>query len=193
MDGIAQGTAGAPRHSRDMVGRGAYRPRPQMQSFDPATTALLVLDPVNDFLSEGGAGWEMTKATVKAHDVIGHLREAVAAARRKGIPVLYGPMAYTQEDYADGKLQCRCWCCAAGTGRTGRDRGLRPAVRCRFFGGGARRMGRDASPGPLGVHRQHAAAARSRVGISPVLQMLVLPPIVFKFSAWWLAARRGKA
>lgn len=31
------------------------------------------------------------------------------------------------------------------------------------------------------------------VGISPVLQMLVLPPIVFKFSAWWLAASRGKA
>lgn len=50
----------------------------------------------------------MTKSTVKAHDVIGHLRQAIDAARRRGIPVMYGPMAYPQEDYASGKLQCRC-------------------------------------------------------------------------------------
>ncbi len=37
-------------------------------SFPPDRTALLVIDPVNDFLSEGGAGWEMTKNTVKLHD-----------------------------------------------------------------------------------------------------------------------------
>lgn len=29
------------------------------------------------------------------------------------------------------------------------------------------------------------------VGVSPVLQMLVLPPIVFKLSAWWLDVRRS--
>ncbi len=34
-------------------------------SFPPNRTALLVIDPVNDFLSEGGAGWEMTKTTVE--------------------------------------------------------------------------------------------------------------------------------
>lgn len=28
------------------------------------------------------------------------------------------------------------------------------------------------------------------VGISPVLQMLMLPPIVFKISAWWLGKRQ---
>lgn len=27
------------------------------------------------------------------------------------------------------------------------------------------------------------------VGVSPVLQMLMLPPIVFKISAWWLGKR----
>ncbi|MBA3477960.1 MAG: cysteine hydrolase [Lautropia sp.] len=69
---------------------------------------LLVIDPVNDFLSEGGAAWEMTKGTVNSHDVIGHLRQAMDAARSKGIPVVHGPMAYTEEDYADGRLQCRC-------------------------------------------------------------------------------------
>lgn len=76
--------------------------------FPPERTALLVIDPVNDFLSEGGAAWDMTKHTVQVHDVIGHLRRAIDGARSRGIPVLYGPMAYTEEDYADGKLQCRC-------------------------------------------------------------------------------------
>lgn len=45
--------------------------------FSPTRTALLVIDPVNDFLSDGGAGWEMTKATVKMHNVIGHLKQAI--------------------------------------------------------------------------------------------------------------------
>lgn len=75
--------------------------------FSPPRTALLVIDPVNDFLSEGGAGWEMTKATVRMHDVIGHLKRAIEGARERGIPVLFGPMAYTAEDYADGELQRR--------------------------------------------------------------------------------------
>lgn len=108
MNAAMHGTAGSPQSSRDMVGRGTYRVPPQSPTFDPASTVLLVIDPVNDFLSEGGAGWEMTKGTVKAHDVIGHLRQAIDAARRKGIPIIYGPMAYTQEDYASGRMQCRC-------------------------------------------------------------------------------------
>jgi nicotinamidase-related amidase len=75
--------------------------------FPKGGTALLVIDPVNDFLSEGGAAWDMSKTTVKLHDVVGHLRQAIDGARARGVPVLFGPMAYTEEDYADGKLQCR--------------------------------------------------------------------------------------
>jgi nicotinamidase-related amidase len=70
-------------------------------------TALLVIDPVNDFLSEGGAGWEMAKRTVELHDVVGNLRRVIARARENGIPVLFAPMAYTAEDYADRELQRR--------------------------------------------------------------------------------------
>lgn len=92
----------------DRQGAGAYRPRSSGMQFDPSNTMLLVIDPVNDFLSEGGAAWEMTKNTVRSHDVVGHLRQAMDAARSKGIPVVHGPMAYTEEDYADGRLQCRC-------------------------------------------------------------------------------------
>ena len=70
-------------------------------------TALLVIDPVNDFLSEGGAAWDLTKTTVRKHDVVGHLRQAIDGARRRGIPVLFGPMAFTAEDYAEAQLQRR--------------------------------------------------------------------------------------
>jgi nicotinamidase-related amidase len=75
--------------------------------FPQARTALLVIDPVNDFLSEGGAAWEMTKTTVEKNDVVGNLKRVIEAARAQGIPVLFGPMAYTEEDYADEKLQRR--------------------------------------------------------------------------------------
>jgi hypothetical protein len=49
-------------------------------SFPPNRTALLVIDPVNDFLSEGGAGWELTETTVMKHDVVGHLKQAIEGA-----------------------------------------------------------------------------------------------------------------
>ena len=75
--------------------------------FPRARTALLVIDPVNDFLSEGGAAWEMTQTTVEKNDVVGNLKRVIEAARAKQIPVLFGPMAYTEEDYADEKLQRR--------------------------------------------------------------------------------------
>ena len=76
-------------------------------SFPPERTALLVIDPVNDFLSDGGAGWELTENTVKMNDVIGHLRLALEGARARGVRVLFGPMAYTEEDYANEQLQRR--------------------------------------------------------------------------------------
>ena len=75
--------------------------------FDPQRTALLVIDPVNDFLSEGGAAWEMTKSTVKKNNVVSQLQRLISATRAAGVPVLFGPMAYTEEDYADARFQQR--------------------------------------------------------------------------------------
>ncbi len=76
-------------------------------TFPPGCTALLVIDPVNDFLSEGGAAWDMTETTVKLHDVVSHLKDAIEGAREHGVPVLFAPMAYTEEDYANEELQRR--------------------------------------------------------------------------------------
>ncbi len=75
--------------------------------FPPERTVLLVIDPVNDLLSEAGAAWALTRGTVNKHDVIGHLAQAVDGARGRGIPVLFAPMAYTRADYADEQLQRR--------------------------------------------------------------------------------------
>lgn len=76
-------------------------------SFPLDKTTLLVIDPVNDFLSEGGAAYELTKNTLKLQNTIDHIKQAIEGARAKGIPVLFGPMAYTEDDYADEKLQKR--------------------------------------------------------------------------------------
>lgn len=86
----------------------SYRPKAESAiGFPRDRTALLLIDPVNDFLSEGGAAWEMTKTTVKLHDVVGNLKRALEGARAHGIPVLFGPMAYTEEDYRDMALHRR--------------------------------------------------------------------------------------
>ena len=86
---------------------GTYRAKGERPTFVPEQSALLVIDPVNDFLSEGGADWDMARTTVEKHDVVGHLKRAIEGARQRGIPVLFGPMAYTAEDYGNEELQRR--------------------------------------------------------------------------------------
>lgn len=83
------------------------QPGAARSDFDPARTVLLVIDPVNDFLSEGGAAWELTKHTVEMNHVVKNMRRAIDAARAAGIPVIYGPMAYTEEDYGHDGWQHR--------------------------------------------------------------------------------------
>jgi len=88
--------------------KATYLPKEENNtSYPPDRTVLLIIDPVNDFLSEGGAAWELTKKTVQMHNVIENLQRVIAGARVKGIPVFYGPMAYTEEDYANEHLQKR--------------------------------------------------------------------------------------
>jgi len=49
--------------------------------YDPTRTALLVVDPYNDFLSEGGKLWPRLKEVAESRQLIPHLRETLAAAR----------------------------------------------------------------------------------------------------------------
>jgi ureidoacrylate peracid hydrolase len=94
------------RHGKKRVA--TYLPKEEVEiSFPPNRTALLIIDPVNDFLSEGGADWDMTKTTVEMNNVIENLKRLIKEGREAGIPVLFGPMAYTEEDYAKEHLQRR--------------------------------------------------------------------------------------
>jgi nicotinamidase-related amidase len=59
--------------------------------YDPATTAILLVDPYNDFLSEGGKLWPRVRATAEAVQLLDHLRAAVAAARAGAFRVIFVP------------------------------------------------------------------------------------------------------
>jgi ureidoacrylate peracid hydrolase len=97
-----------PTRPNDPNSKATFLPKTESTlSFPLDKTALLVIDPVNDFLSEGGAAYELTKNSLKLHNMIDHLKKAIEGARVKGMPVLFGPMAYTEDDYADEKLQKR--------------------------------------------------------------------------------------
>ncbi len=94
--------------SHDSRCGGTYRLKGEPTTgFVPSQTALLVIDAVNDFLSEGGADWDMARSIVEKHDVVGHLEQAIEGARQRRIPVLFAPMAYTAEDYQNEELQRR--------------------------------------------------------------------------------------
>ena len=54
-------------------------------------TAILIVDPFNDFLSEGGKLWSKTKDTVNAVNLIQNLKSILSAARSFGIKRIYVP------------------------------------------------------------------------------------------------------
>jgi nicotinamidase-related amidase len=58
-------------------------------TYDKESTALLVIDPYNDFISEGGKLWERLKSVADANDCIPHMLQVLNAARRAGLRVFY--------------------------------------------------------------------------------------------------------
>jgi nicotinamidase-related amidase len=53
--------------------------------------ALLVIDPLNDFISEGGKLWPYTKDVLARLDVVGNLVRLTDWARAENVPVVYVP------------------------------------------------------------------------------------------------------
>lgn len=58
---------------------------------DRHCTGLLLVDPYNDFLSEGGKLWPLVKAVAEPMDLLEHLRQIVVAARAAGLRVFVVP------------------------------------------------------------------------------------------------------
>ena len=61
------------------------------QIYDKARTALLFIDPYNDFLSEGGKLWPRVKDVATDVGLLDDLRAVNSAARRAGIKVFIVP------------------------------------------------------------------------------------------------------
>jgi ureidoacrylate peracid hydrolase len=57
--------------------------------FDKEITALLVIDPYNDFISDGGKIWDHIKSVAEANDCISHMLQLLTAARKTGVRVFY--------------------------------------------------------------------------------------------------------
>ena len=65
-------------------------------------TGLLLVDPYNDFLGEGGKLWPKVKAVAEEVGVMAHLRALVETAHRAGIVVFYVPHRLWREGNHDG-------------------------------------------------------------------------------------------
>jgi nicotinamidase-related amidase len=58
-------------------------------TYDKNITALLVVDPYNDFISEGGKIWPRIKAVAEANCCVPHMREVLNAAREAKLHIFY--------------------------------------------------------------------------------------------------------
>jgi ureidoacrylate peracid hydrolase len=51
-------------------------------TYNKQRTALLVIDPYNDFISEGGKVWGRLKAVAEANSCVPHVLQVLNAARK---------------------------------------------------------------------------------------------------------------
>jgi nicotinamidase-related amidase len=58
-------------------------------AFDKEVTALLLIDPYNDFISEGGLVWDRLKRVAEANNCIPHMEKILSASRHVGLRVFY--------------------------------------------------------------------------------------------------------
>jgi nicotinamidase-related amidase len=73
-------------------------------TYDKDITALLVIDPYNDFISEGGKIWPRIKAVAEANNCVPHMLEVLNAARKATLRVFYAMhRRYRPGDYETWK------------------------------------------------------------------------------------------
>jgi nicotinamidase-related amidase len=72
--------------------------------YDKGIAALLVIDPYNDFISEGGKVWDRLKTVAEANDCIPHMLQVLNAARKAELRVFYAlHRRYRPGDYETWK------------------------------------------------------------------------------------------
>jgi nicotinamidase-related amidase len=73
-------------------------------SYDPDVTALLVVDPYNDFISEGGKIWPRIQGVAEANNCVPHMKQILEAARESKLRVFFAMHhRYREGDYETWK------------------------------------------------------------------------------------------
>ena len=73
-------------------------------AYDKPLTAPLVIDPFNDFISEGGKVWTRLKSVAEANKCVPHMAQVLEAARSANIRVFYAlHRRYRPGDYETWK------------------------------------------------------------------------------------------
>jgi nicotinamidase-related amidase len=73
-------------------------------TYEKEITALLVIDPYNDFISEGGKVWDNLKGVAEANQCVPHMLQVLSAARKAGLRVFYAlHRRYRPGDYETWK------------------------------------------------------------------------------------------
>ena len=74
------------------------------ERYDAGSTALLVIDPYNDFIAEGGKIWPRIAAVAEANRCVEHMLEVLQAARKARLRVFYAlHRRYRPGDYESWK------------------------------------------------------------------------------------------
>jgi ureidoacrylate peracid hydrolase len=58
-------------------------------TYDKQLTAILMIDPYNDFISDGGKVWHRIKAVAEANGCVPHMLQVLNAGRKAGLRVFY--------------------------------------------------------------------------------------------------------
>ena len=82
--------------------------------FEREATGLLLIDPYNDFISEGGKIWDRIRAVAEANGCISNMLQVLKAARQAGLRVFYAlHHRYRPGDYETWKyiapIQKQAW------------------------------------------------------------------------------------
>jgi len=73
-------------------------------TYEKQITALLVVDPYNDFISEGVKIWNRIRSVAEANDCVPHMLEVLNVARSAGLRVFYAMhRRYRPGDYETWK------------------------------------------------------------------------------------------
>ena len=73
-------------------------------TYEREITGLLVIDPYNDFISEGGKVWDRLKSVADANQCVPHMLEVLETARKASVRIFYAlHRRYRPGDYESWK------------------------------------------------------------------------------------------